>query len=215
MPSTAISAQGTTVSIGTTTGSAINLSAVALTNPCRVTLASVTGLNKGDVLTLAGIVGTTQLNGNSYVIQYIEPVTKIVTLAGVDATGFTAYTSGGTATPVQWTKVSNVRSYNGFDGAASEIERTNFDSTAKEFILGLFDPGQFTIEVDQDNSDAGQIALMTAQVTGLLKNFKLLLPNGNSATFTAYVKKFNSQGAVDQAVHRSADLRISGPITWA
>ena len=215
MPSTAISAQGTTVSIGTTTGSAINLSAVALTNPCRVTLASVTGLNKGDVLTLAGIVGTTQLNGNSYVIQYIEPVTKIVTLAGVDATGFTAYTSGGTATPVQWTKVSNVRSYNGFDGAASEIERTNFDSTAKEFILGLFDPGQFMIEVDQDNSDAGQIALMTAQVTGLLKNFKLLLPNGNSATFTAYVKKFNSQGAVDQAVRRSADLRISGPITWA
>lgn len=215
MPSTAISAQGTTVSIGTTTGSAINISAVALTNPCRVTLASTTGLNKGDVVTVAGVVGTTQLNGNNYVIQYIEPTTKIVTLAGVDATGFTAYASGGTATPVQWTKVGNVRSYNGFDGSASEIERTNFDSTAKEFILGLFDPGQFAIEVDQDNTDAGQIALMTAQVTGLLKNFKLLLPNGNSATFTAYVKKFNSQGAVDQAVRRSADLRISGPITWA
>lgn len=215
MTSTAISAQGTTVSIGTTTGSAINITAIALTNPCRVTLASTTGLNKGDVISVAGIVGTTQLNGNNYVIQYIEPTTKIVTLAGVDATGFTAYTSGGTATPVQWTKVGNVRSYNGFDGAASEIERTNFDSTAKEFILGLFDPGQFAIEVDQDNTDAGQIALMTAQVTGLLKNFKLLLPNGNSATFTAYVKKFNSQGAVDQAVRRSADLRISGPITWA
>lgn len=215
MTSTAISAQGTTVSIGTTTGSAINITAVALTNPCRITLASTTGLNKGDVVSVAGIVGTTQLNGNNYVVQYIEPATKIVTLAGVDATGFTAYTSGGTATPVQWTKVGNVRSYNGFDGAASEIERTNFDSTAKEFILGLFDPGQFAIEVDQDNTDAGQIALMTAQVTGLLKNFKLLLPNGNSATFTAYVKKFNSQGAVDQAVRRSADLRISGPITWA
>ena len=215
MTSTAISAQGTTVSIGTTTGSAINITAVALTNPCRITLASTTGLNKGDVVSVAGIVGTTQLNGNNYVVQYIEPATKIVTLAGVDATGFTAYTSGGTATPVQWTKVGNVRSYNGFDGAASEIERTNFDSTAKEFILGLFDPGQFAIEVDQDNTDAGQIALMTAQVTGLLKNFKLLLRNGNSATFTAYVKKFNSQGAVDQAVRRSADLRISGPITWA
>ena len=215
MASTAISAQGSTVSIGTTTGSAINITAVALTNPCRVTLASVTGLNKGDVVTIASVVGTTQLNGNSYVIQYIEPVSKFVTLAGLDATGFTTYTSGGTATPVQWTKVANVRSYNGFDGSASEIERTNFDSTAKEFILGLFDPGQFMIEVDQDNTDPGQIALMTALVTGLLKNFKLLLPNGNTATFTAYVKKFNSQGAVDQAVRRSADLRISGPITWA
>ena len=119
------------------------------------------------------------------------------------------------APPVQWTKISNVKSYSGFDGSASEIERTNFDSTAKEFILGLFDPGAFAIEVDQDNSDAGQLALMTALVTGVAKSFKLLLPNGNTATFTAYVKKFNSQGAVDQAIRRSAELRISGSITWA
>ena len=167
------------------------------------------------MITVAGVVGTTQLNGNSYVVQYIEPTTKIVTLAGLDATGFTTYTSGGTATPVQWTKISNVKSYSGFDGSASEIERTNFDSTAKEFILGLFDPGAFAIEVDQDNSDAGQLALMTALVTGVAKNFKLILPNGNTATFTAYVKKFNSQGAVDQAIRRSAELRISGSITWA
>ncbi|NBO82310.1 MAG: phage tail protein, partial [Betaproteobacteria bacterium] len=116
---------------------------------------------------------------------------------------------------VQWTKVGNVRSYNGFDGSASEIDRTNFDSTAKEFILGLVDPGHFGVEVDQDNSDAGQIALMTAMATGLIRNFKLQLPNGNSATFTAYVKKFSSQGAVDQAIRRSADLRISGAVTWA
>lgn len=140
MPSTAISAQGSTVSIGTTTGSAINITAVALTNPVRVTLASVATLNKGDVITIAGVVGTTQLNGNSYVIQYIEPTTKIVTLAGVDATGFTAYTSGGNATPVQWTKIANVRSYSGFDGSASEIERTNFDSTANDSSSGSSTP---------------------------------------------------------------------------
>ena len=71
------------------------------------------------------------------------------------------------------------------------------------------------IEGDQDNSDAGQLALMTALVTGVAKSFKLILPNGNTATFTAYVKKFNSQGAVDQAIRRSAELRISGSITWA
>jgi len=128
MPSTAISAQGSTVSIGTTTGSAINITAVALTNPCRITLPAVTGLAKGDVITVAGVIGTTQLNGNS---------------------------------------------------------------------------------------DAGQLALMTALVTGVAKSFKLLLPNGNTPTFTAYVKKFNSQGAVDQAIRRSAELRISGSITWA
>ena len=46
-------------------------------------------------------------------------------------------------------------------------------------------------------------------------DFKLQLPNGNTATFTAYVKKFNSLGAVDQAIRRSLDLRISGPVSWA
>lgn len=56
---------------------------------------------------------------------------------------------------------------------------------------------------------------MTALVTGVAKNFKLILPNGNTATFTAYVKKFISQGAVDQAIRRLAELRISGSITWA
>jgi hypothetical protein len=70
------------------------------------------------------------------------------------------------------------------------------------------------IEVDHDNSNAGQLALMTALVTGVAKRFKLLLPNGNTATFTVYVKKFNSQGAVEQAIRRSAELRISGSITW-
>ena len=86
---------------------------------------------------------------------------------------------------------------------STEIDRTNFDSMAKKFILGLFDPGQLTIEVDQDNSDGGQVAMMTAQITSLLKNFKLLLPNSNTATFTAYVKKFTSQGAIDQAIRCS------------
>ncbi|WP_114969304.1 hypothetical protein [Rhodoferax ferrireducens] len=85
-----------------------------------------------------------------------------------------------------------------------------------EFILGLFDPGAFAIEVDQDNSDAGQMDLMTALVTGLAKSFKLQLTNGNTATFIADVKKFNSQGAVDQAIRHSApDLLISGSINWA
>ncbi len=55
---------------------------------------------------------------------------------------------------------------------------------------------------------------MTALVTGVAKSFELLAPNANTATSTAYVKKFNSQGATDQAIRRSAKLRISGSITW-
>jgi len=89
------------------------------------------------------------------------------------------------------------------------------DSTAKEFKLGLVDPGQFTIECDEDDADAGQLAAMAAQVAGTQKQFKLTLPNGKTATFNAYVKKTSSQGGVDAVVKRSIELRISGSITWA
>ena len=62
---------------------------------------------------------------------------------------------------------------------------------------------------------AGYARVSSAPDNTLAKSFKLLLPNGNTATFTAYVKKFNSQGAGDQAIRRSAELRISGPVSWA
>lgn len=55
---------------------------------------------------------------------------------------------------------------------STEIDRTNFDSMAEKFILGLFDPRQFTIEVDQDNSDGGQLAMMTAEVCGFFRQLK-------------------------------------------
>ncbi len=58
MPSTPISAQGTTFSIGTTTGSALTISAVTLTNPCRIDLLPInraTGkLVKSDIQEVVG-----------------------------------------------------------------------------------------------------------------------------------------------------------------
>lgn len=215
MASTAISAQGSTLKIGTGSGSALNVTDVANTSPCEVTLSSVTGLSVGDVVTFASVGGTTELNGNSYVIESIDTLGSTITLAGVDATGYGAHTSGGTATPTTWSAIANVRSFSGFDGSASEIDVTNLSSVAKEFRLGLVDPGMFTIEIDQNNADAGQMALRAAQVSGGITQFKLTLPNAETATFSAFVKKFSTQGGVDAVVRSSVDMRITGAVTWA
>jgi len=50
----------------------------------------------GQTVTIAGVVGMTQLNGNTYTITAATPTT--ITL-NVDSSAFTAYISGGTATP--------------------------------------------------------------------------------------------------------------------
>jgi hypothetical protein len=120
--------------------------------------------------------------------------------------------SSGSAT---YTAISNVKSFSGFDGSASEIDVTNLSSQAKEYRIGLEDNGQFTLDLDRDFSDAGQTALLAARDSQAAKSFKLLLSNGENAIFTGFVKKFSVQGGVDAVVKGSVDIRISGPVTWA
>lgn len=211
MTSTAISAQGSVFSIGTGTGAAKTITGIALGYPTILTIAA-NGFSNGDVLTLAGIGGTVALNGLTVTAK--NKTTNTIAI-DVDTTGGVAFTTGGAATPVTYTPVANIKDFSGFDGSASELDKTNLSSTAKEFGLGLVDPGQFSMNVDQDNSDAGQIAMRAKQASGQISNFKLVLPNGNVASFTGFVKKFGTQGGVDALVKSAVDIRISGAITWA
>ena len=58
---------------------------------------------------------------------------------------------------------------------------------------------------------------MAAKVGSAIKAFKLILPNGKTASFNGFVKKFGgaSGGAVDSVVKVGCDIRITGPVTWA
>lgn len=210
MASSAISAQGSVLAIGTGTGSAVTITGVAVGNPTIITSAAH-GFNNGDVIVLAGLTGTDAALLNGQTVSVRNKTTNTYAVY-IDTTG-KVITASGTATPQVFTNVANVKDFSGFDGAASEIDVSNLDSVAKEFRLGLTDPGQFAINIDYDNSNAGHVALRAKQVSGLLSNFKLTLPNTNVITFTGFVKKFSLAGAVDAVAKTSVDIRISGPIT--
>lgn len=208
MASTAISAQGSVLSIGTGTGSAKTISGVVLGNPTIIT-ATAHGLNVGDVVTIAGVVGPTAVNAQ-FALVYKTANSFAIEL---DTTGASAYASGGTATPVTFTPVANMKDFSGFDGSASEIDVTNMSSTAKEFRLGLTDPGQFTINIDYDNTNAGHIAMRAKQISGAVSLFQLILPNAAAVNFGGYVKKFSLAGGVDAVAKTAVDIRISGAVT--
>lgn len=210
MASSAISAQGSVLAIGTGTGGAKTITGVAVGNPTIITSAAH-GFANGDVVTLAGLTGTDAATLNGLVVS-VRNVTANTYAVYVDTTG-KAITATGTATPVTFTNVANMKDFSGFDGSASEIDVTNLDSTAKEFRLGLTDPGQFTLNIDYDSANAGHVALRAKQVSGLLSNFKLTLPNTNVVTFTGFVKKFSLAGGVDAVAKTAVDIRVSGAVT--
>lgn len=81
------------IEAGPVSTSTTAITGVSIANPCVLTFASHP-FAVGDVLWLSGIGGTTQLN-NSF--ARVTATTATTCTLAVDSTGFTAYTSGGTA----------------------------------------------------------------------------------------------------------------------
>jgi Lambda phage tail tube protein, TTP len=212
MASTAISAQGTKLYIAGTAGGSKTLSAAASGNPTIIT-STAHGFQNGDYITIAGVTTTTAMNGawvvknrtaNSFAIDF-------------DSTGLTPGMASVTATAAAWTQIKNLTAAKGIDGSAKEIDVTNHDSTAVEILLGLQDNGQFSVTVDGDNADAGQVACQTARADGAIRTFKYVLPAGSlpTATFTGFVKKFDVDATINDKFKRSLDIRISGAVTFS
>jgi hypothetical protein len=213
MTTTAISAQGSTLSISGSDGSAKTITGIAVGSPTIIT-STAHGFANGDIVTLSGVTGTdaSALNGQKVVVTHVTTNTYAINL---DTTGKTV-TASGTATPVTWTEIKNLVSFTGFDGQASEIDATDLASTAKEFLLGLQDWGQFQFDVNRDFNDAGQLALDASKRASTIKSYKLTLPNGKTKTFDAYCKNSPLAGGVDALLKTSGvSLRITGDVTDA
>jgi hypothetical protein len=76
-------------------GTAFAITEANQTYPC--VLQCTGNFAAGQLISISGVVGMTQLNGNTY--QVITSDTSTVTI-NVDSTSFTMYSGGGTATPV-------------------------------------------------------------------------------------------------------------------
>lgn len=205
-----ISAQGSTIEVATGSGGAKTITAISIGNPAIVTSAAH-GLVNGDVVTLAAIVGTmSALNGVKYSISNVTAST--FALLAANTSGLT-YTSGGTATPETFTKINGFVSYDGFDGSAGDLDVTDLDSVAMEFIAGLVDNGKFGFEVKRIKTDPGQIALRAALISGALKGFRLTLPDTTVATWNALVKTMPVGGGVNAVMKGKVELKISGAVS--
>lgn len=106
-------------------GVAVNITNVTQADPAVVTVSSWpadgdgTNLADGDQITIASITGMTELNGNVYTIDDASVTGLTLSLdnsagsANIDSTGYTAYSTGGTAQRVE-------NSFSGYDHLEGE-----------------------------------------------------------------------------------------------
>lgn len=119
-----------------------------------------------------------------------------------------------------FTTIGEVTNIKGPSEKASQLDATSFDSTAMEYIAGLSDAGEITIDMNFVGSDAQQQGLRTDLRNGTLRNFKLKLNDHattpTTVTFAAIVTAAPElSGSVNQVMKASATLRISGSATWS
>jgi hypothetical protein len=205
--------QGGQLAVGSAlSGSALVITAATAASPVVLTVTNT--FTAGDIAVVAALTsGPTNLNNRAFVASPVSGTTA--TLKGEDGSANAAYSaSGGTIQKWTMVNVAGGSRIAGFDGQAAEIDTTTLQSQAKEFLLGLQDFGQVTLDLLQI-TDTGAARLRAVKTLQLIVPFSLTLSDGTVAAFMAGVKQFTFSGVEpDAAVKNSVILRVTNAPAW-
>lgn len=217
----AIKAQETLLKVETARATAKVITNITAANP-PVVSSTAHGYSDGDVVYISGVTGMDQVNSRAFVVDDTTGASPLTPnsfeLKGIDGTGYTAYEasspSTGSAYKVTLTTIAEVSSVAGFDGQAPEIDTTHLRSTAKEFLLGLQDFGNLTLNIFLKNADAGQTELRTLKSSGDAAVFTITLSDDTVAAFVGRVSQLTFSAERDGAVSGQVTIRITGEPAW-
>jgi len=140
-------------------------------------------------------------------------------MANIAAYGI-ALKQGDGGSPESFTDIAQVVNLGGPSLKLDPLDVTNHGSTSgwREFIGGLLDAGEVTLELNYDPAEGthdattGLIADMTART---VRNFQLVFPDSGSTlwSFAALVTGFEIGAPVDGKLTASATLKLSGQPT--
>ena len=119
----------------------------------------------------------------------------------------------GLGSPVTYSEIDEIISFNGPGGSASVIDVTDLASEAKEKRMGLQDEGQLSFEINFIPDNTEHAALRAAKASAELMPFQLTFTDGTIWSFSAYVLSVTVQGGVDNVIRGSVTLEISGEIS--
>ena len=204
--------QGSTVQVSIGAASPKTITDIEVdTEGVPVVTSAAHGMSLGTAGTIAAVVGMTELNGNAYVVD--NPLTGSFELAGVDASGYTPYVSGGTFTPFTYSEFCELTGVDQQDGTADEIDATTICSTAKEFEVGLSDSGTLTLNYNFAPKSNVQAGFRAAKLSGDQVAVRIVLPNGGgTVVMLGSVQQSSFSGANSALWTGTTTLKLTGEI---
>lgn len=124
-----------------------------------------------------------------------------------------------TVTPGTYADIAQVVSIGGPTLTRETIDSTHQASTGRwrEFIAGLQDAGEITVELLFDPDNTGHIDLRSDLAVDALHKYRISFPDATPTTVTvdALVTRFEPRAPLDEKLTATVTLKISGAPTWA
>ncbi len=125
---------------------------------------------------------------------------------------------GDGASPEVFTAIAEVGTITGPSQSSEFVDVTNQDSTAREFIAGLIDPGEISFSVNYIPDNTTHKAILTDFQDKSIDQYELLFPTGDATdkwSFAAAVTGAEVTAPIDGPIQLSVTLKVSGAVTYA
>ena len=125
---------------------------------------------------------------------------------------------GSGASPQVYTTIAEVLRCGPIGSTNPEVDVTNLDSTAKEYIAGLADGNTVDFDVNFIAGNTQQESLRTSQAAGSTVNLKMVWqtsPNTNAQFDLVLLGYEIGETTSESQVMASISGRISGSIVWS
>jgi len=179
-------------------GAGLNGSITNVAQPTNPTLVTSPDhkLQNGSIITISGVVGMIELNGNTYTVTIVD--SNNFTLNGIDDTAFTPYISGGS-----WTS-NNTFSFILFGNNQNPFPQPNFGILSTQLVIGGMDANNNPIRIiDDGGAIVNAFGIGSNTTTG-----RLLFITQNSVGNNVYLDALNQQ---QPAIPPLSPLPVSSP----
>lgn len=186
--------------VQSTLGSASNAATVLTqANPGVVTI-NMHGFANGDYLICTSIDGMVELDGQ--IVRVANVTTNTFELEGLDTTAFGAMVASSTTFKkiTAWSTLSNSTNLTMPDGDPAKLDATRLISKKKEYLYGLPDAPDGSINTVYDPQIAAVSKIKTATRTNSPMAMRLTWANGYKTAWNSYVSGGQGFEAAQNAI---------------
>jgi hypothetical protein len=178
---------GAVVSIASTYGTAVNMTAITNAANAVATLAAGHGVVLGDFVEIA-TSGWGRIQGRLFRVSNVS--TNDVTLEGLNTTSTTVYPAGGGTGTLRritaWTNLSQIQSISIAGGDQQYADITAIDDLIQKQIPTTRAPFTVSMSAFFDPALAWWSTVRNAQIGGVPVGFRIALPSGNRTVCNGY-----------------------------